>query len=70
VDVVLPFEPNEVLRAINFGEPFVLKNPDLAISAAIEGLAFDLSHEIHKNIPPAAPTAAWKRVSARMSQQK
>jgi Flp pilus assembly CpaE family ATPase len=70
IDTVIPYEPNEVIRAINFGEPFFLKDPDLSISVAIENLAFNLSHEIHKNIPPAVPTNTWKRVTARMAQHK
>ena len=32
VDFVVPYEPEEVIRAVNFGEPFLLKEPELSIS--------------------------------------
>ncbi len=70
IDMVVPYEANEVLRAINFGEPFMLKNTDLAISVAVENIAYTLSNDIHKNIPPAVPTAAWKRVTSRLGEKK
>jgi len=70
VDFVLPYEPEEVIRAVNFGEPFLLKNPDLAISLKIEDMAYTLSHEMHKNLPPAAPTEAWKRVTKRLGEHQ
>jgi pilus assembly protein CpaE len=64
-DYVIPHEPKEVFRAINFGEPFILANPKLPISIAIEDMAYDLSHSSYKNIPPASPSSAWKRVTER-----
>ena len=69
IDVVIPYEPNEVMRAINFGEPFMMRSPEIAVSTALEDLAFDLSHDIHKNIPPAMPSAAWKRVTSRKTNK-
>src|SRR3990172_894856 len=63
VDFVIPYEPEEVIRAVNFGEPFFLKNSALPISVKLEDMAYILSNEIHKNLPPAAPTDAWKRVA-------
>ena len=70
VDFVLPYEPEEVLRAVNFGEPFLLRNTDLSISKKIEDMAYILTHEVHKNLPPAAPTDAWKRVTNRLGDNK
>lgn len=70
VDFVIPYEPDEVIRAVNFGEPFLLKNPDLTISTKIEDMAYILTHEVHKNLPPAAPTDAWKRVTNRLGDNK
>jgi MinD-like ATPase involved in chromosome partitioning or flagellar assembly len=67
VTTVLPHEPIEVMRAINFGQPFYLKNTDMPISSALEKFAYELSNEIHKNIPPPAPSAAWKRVTSRLT---
>jgi pilus assembly protein CpaE len=70
VDFVIPYEPEEVIRAVNFGEPFLLKKPELSISTTIEDMAYILSHEMHKNLPPAAPTDAWKRVTNRLGENK
>jgi pilus assembly protein CpaE len=69
-DFVIPYEPREVARAINFGEPFILKNEELPLSIVLEDVAYDLSGEIHKNIPPAAPSPAWKRVTGRLAKKK
>jgi pilus assembly protein CpaE len=65
-DYILPYEPRAVFRAINFGEPFVLTSPELPISMAIEDMAYDLVDDTYKNIPPALPSNAWKRVVARL----
>jgi len=70
VDFVIPYEPEEVIRAVNFGEPFFLKNSALPISMKLEDMAYILSNEIHKNLPPAAPTEAWKRVTSRLGDHK
>jgi pilus assembly protein CpaE len=70
VDFVLPYEPEEVIRAVNFGEPFLLKNHDLPISKKIEEMAYMLSDEVHKNLPPAAPSETWKRVTNRLGESK
>jgi pilus assembly protein CpaE len=70
VDFVIPYEPDEVIRAVNFGEPFFLKNPGLPISTKLEDMAYILSNDIHKNLPPPAPTEAWKRVTNRLGEHK
>jgi len=70
VDYVIPYEPDEVIRAVNFGEPFLLKSSDLPISVILEDMAYLLSHDMHKNLPPAAPTATWKRVTGRLGEHK
>jgi len=62
VDFVLPFEAGEVNRALNFGQPFILNNPDLPICLNLEKMAYALSDESYKAIPPVAPSATWKRV--------
>jgi pilus assembly protein CpaE len=69
-DFIIPYEPDEVIRAVNFGEPFYLKNPGLPVSLKLEDMAYILSNEIHKNLPPAAPTDAWKRVTSRLGDNK
>jgi pilus assembly protein CpaE len=70
VSYIIPNDPDEVIRAINFGEPFVLSNPDLPISVKIEDMAYALSDEAYKSLPPALPTAAWKRVVNRLPAKK
>ena len=68
-DYILPHEPTEVFRAINFGKPFILENPKLPISIAIEDMAYDLSDSSYKSIPPASPSSAWKDVTKRIKQK-
>jgi pilus assembly protein CpaE len=63
-DFVLPFEPQEVNRALNYGKPFILNKPDLPICLGLEKMAFLLSDEIHRAIPPAIPSSSWKRVTS------
>ena len=70
LDHPVNFEPDEVIRAVNFGEPFLLKNSALPISVKIEDMAYVLSNDVHKNLPPAAPTDAWKRVTNRLGGNK
>jgi len=66
-DFVLPFEPQEVNRALNYGKPFILNKPDLPICLELEKMAYHLSDEIHKAIPPAIPSHSWKRVTSQLA---
>jgi Flp pilus assembly CpaE family ATPase len=36
MDFVLPYEAGEVNRALNFGQPFILENPDLPLCLQLE----------------------------------
>lgn len=67
IDFVLPYEAGEVNRALNFGQPFILSNPDLPICLALENMAYNLSDQSLKSLPPAVPTPTWKRVTAHLS---
>jgi hypothetical protein len=69
-DFVLPHDAGEVRRALDFGVPFVMENSDLAISTQIENMAYHLSDELFKNLPPALPSATWKRVNKRLTSEK
>jgi pilus assembly protein CpaE len=69
IDFVLPFEAGEVNRAINFGQPFILSNPDLPICLVLEKMAYSLSDESQKALPPAVPSAAWKRVTSQLAKK-
>jgi len=63
IDFVLPYEAGEVNRALNFGQPFILNNPDLPICLMLEKIAYELSDDAHKAFPPVTPSATWKRVT-------
>jgi len=69
LDFVLPFEAGEVNRALNFGQPFILSNPDLPICLNLEKMAYMLSDEIRKAIPPAVPSQTWKRVTSQLASK-
>jgi pilus assembly protein CpaE len=70
IDIVVPYSPNEVNRALNVGEPFVIKNTDAPITVQLEEIAYQLSKEVHKSFPPVAPTSSWKRVTRRQTEKK
>jgi pilus assembly protein CpaE len=69
IDFVLPFEAGEVNRALNFGQPFILNNPDLAICIVLEKMAYAMSDEAYKALPPAAPSQTWKRATSPLSNK-
>jgi CheY-like chemotaxis protein len=66
IDFVLPFEAGEVNRALNFGQPFILNNPDLPICLVLEKMAYAMSDEVYKALPPAMPSPTWKRVTSQL----
>jgi pilus assembly protein CpaE len=68
MDFVLPYEAGEVNRALNFGKPFILENPDLPLCLQLEKMAYLLSDDSHKAIPPAVPSPTWKRVTSQLSR--
>jgi pilus assembly protein CpaE len=69
IDFVLPFEAGEVNRALNFGQPFILNNPDLPICLVLEKMAYELSDEVYKGLPPAMPSPTWKRVTSQLPKK-
>ncbi len=69
LDFVLPFEAGEVNRALNFGQPFILTNPDLPICLVLEKMAYEMSDDAHKALPPAVPSPTWKRVTSQLSHK-
>jgi pilus assembly protein CpaE len=69
MDFVLPYEAGEVNRALNFGKPFILENPDLPLCLQLEKMAYLLSDDSYKGIPPAIPSPTWKRVTSQLSKQ-
>jgi pilus assembly protein CpaE len=69
IDYVLPYEAGEVNRALNFGQPFILSNPDLPICFVLERMAYEMSDEAYKALPPAAPSPTWKRVTSQLASK-
>lgn len=69
IDFVLPFEAGEVNRALNFGQPFIVSNPDLPICLNLEKMAYIMSDDGHKAIPPAVPSPTWKRVTSQLANK-
>lgn len=70
VRYMIPYAPAEFIRAINFGEPLTITNPESPVTSFFEDVAYTMSKESLKNIPPAAPTATWKRVTSRLTGKK
>jgi pilus assembly protein CpaE len=68
MDFVLPYEAGEVNRALNFGRPFILENPDLPLCLQLEKMAYSLSDDSYKAIPPAVPSPTWKRITSQLSK--
>jgi len=69
IDFVLPFEAGEVNRALNFGQPFILNNPDLPICLVLEKMAYAMSSEVYQALPPAVPSPTWKRVNSQLASK-
>ncbi len=70
VNLVLPFEPDLLVTAINTGTPIVSKAPQHPFGVLMEDLAYSLSKEDHKLLQPQSPSPAWKRVNQRSGQRK
>lgn len=70
VKYVIPYVANEFIRSINYGIPFVSNHPDSPTAELFEDIAYDLSSEKLKNIPPASATNAWKRITNRTQKKK
>jgi pilus assembly protein CpaE len=70
IDLVIPYAPNEFVKAINYGEPLVTTGLETQAVAFFEDTAFNLSNEEYKNITPLAPTQAWKHVNNRKLRLK
>ncbi len=67
---VIPFSSDDFVRAINFGSPPVLQEPESPLGAIFEDLAFWVSQNEHKKQRPKEPTEAWKRLAKRMRQRR
>lgn len=70
IEVVIPHEPEQFVRAINLGTPPVLKATDSQLCALFDDLAFLVSKDKHKKRRPQNPTDSWKRLARRMRQRR
>ena len=70
VKFIIPYLANEYIRSINYGVPLVTNLPDSPTSEIYEDIAYELSSESLKNIPPASATNAWKRISNKTQKKK
>lgn len=66
IDLILPYVPNITIEAINFGQPFLATKPGEPISEMLENLAFGLSKDDDRTVPPVTPTKAWRRTMKRL----
>jgi pilus assembly protein CpaE len=66
VNIILPFVPDITIEAINYGQPFLATKPAEEISEMLENLAFGISKEEDRTIPPVKPTKAWIRTMKRL----
>lgn len=66
IALVIPHSARLFTEAINSGVPFMLSNPVSEVSSLIVELAYQLSKESHRNIPPPAPSETWRLAVKRM----
>jgi pilus assembly protein CpaE len=70
ISVTLPYSPDILIQAINLGKPIVQQEPDEPISKIIEDFSFFISSDAHKKSRPEKPSATWKRVYDRYTQNR
>jgi len=70
IRTVIPFASNQLVRAINFGAPPVLEEPESPLGVIFEDFAFWVSEDKQKSQRPEEPTEAWKRLAKRMRKRR
>ncbi|MBC8503939.1 MAG: response regulator [Chloroflexi bacterium] len=70
IKTVIPFASEQFVRAINYGTPPVLDEPESTLGVIFEDLAFWVSQDDHKKLRPEEPTEAWKRLAKRMRKRR
>ena len=61
----IPYAPEAANRAIASGFPFLIRDPKIPLSSAIEDLAYFTSKPVHQEILPSIPSKTWQRVNSR-----
>jgi pilus assembly protein CpaE len=70
IDLVIPYDVDTFVSAINLGVPPVFGATNTRVAGLLEDYAFHLSKDEHRKSRPKNPTDAWKRVTRRMRQHK
>lgn len=68
VELVLPYQPEEALRAINRGEPVTTGATPGALGTLLEDYAFSLGREAGAASAPDQPSDAWRRAAQRVGK--
>lgn len=68
VDLVLPYQPEEALRAINRGEPVTGGTTPGTLGTLLEDYAFGLGREAGAASAPEHPSEAWRRAAQRVGK--
>jgi pilus assembly protein CpaE len=68
VDLVLPYQPEEALRAINRGEPLTGGATLGVLGTLIEDFSFALGREAGAASAPEQPSDAWRRAAQRVGK--
>ena len=69
ISLEIPFANIDFVRAVNVGKPVLYSSSNTEITGLFENLAFNLSKEEHKSIPPSQPSVAWRNVYKRLSER-
>lgn len=70
INIIIPHAPDQFIRAINYGSPPVLDEPESPLGTIFEDLAFWVSQAGHRKNRPDDPTEAWKRLARRMRKRR
>jgi pilus assembly protein CpaE len=70
IDLIMPYAVDELINALNIGNPPVLSNPEGSLGIMFEDIAMALSKESQRNLKPEQPTLTWKRVNERIRKKK
>jgi pilus assembly protein CpaE len=70
INLIVPHAPEQFIVALNLGMPILLHSPESQISTIFENIAYRLSKENHKSLPPGVPTKTWQRVNKRLKKGK
>jgi pilus assembly protein CpaE len=70
IDLQIPYASEQIVRAINIGEPPVFADAQSPLGALFEDFAFLMSKDSHKKTKPQTPTQAWLRVIRRFQQRQ